>query len=77
MGLPCGMLCNVVPFLVSMQFPIVCVGNPMFQMLDAMLAMYIDLPSRMNPGVSALLHCAIYSDPSCCCCCYQGLSCVI
>ena len=29
----------------------------MFQMLDAMLVMYIDLPARMNPGVSGLLHC--------------------
>ena len=28
----------------------------MFQMLDAMLVMYIDLPARMNPGVSGLLH---------------------
>ena len=29
----------------------------MFQMLDAMLVMYIDLPARMNPGVSTLLCC--------------------
>ena len=27
----------------------------MFQMLDTMLVMYIDLPSRMNPGVSYLI----------------------
>ena len=32
------------------------IGNPMFQMLDAMLVMYIDLPARMNPGVSYLLR---------------------
>ena len=31
----------------------------MFQMLDAMLVMYIDLPARMNPGVSGLLYCDI------------------
>ena len=34
----------------------------MFQMLDAMLVMYIDLPARMNPGVSTLLHCCNRSN---------------
>ena len=27
----------------------------MFHMLDAMLVMYIDLPSKMNPGVSLVV----------------------
>ncbi|XP_077984861.1 fucose-1-phosphate guanylyltransferase-like [Glandiceps talaboti] len=27
------------------------IGDPIYQMLDLKLAMYIDLPSRMNPGV--------------------------
>ena len=37
---------------------ITCLGNPMFHMLDTMLAMFIDLPARMNPGVS-ISNCVI------------------
>ena len=27
-------------------------GNPIMQMLDMLLMMFIDIPERMNPGVS-------------------------
>ena len=26
-------------------------GNPMYQMLEMLLVMYIDFPAKMNPGV--------------------------